>query len=174
MAITNNKMPRPRRCRRIFFDPEVTYFKPTGIPLRHLEDSILTKEELEAIRLIDLENISQSKAGKQMKISQPTLSRLLTSARKKIADALINAKAIKIQGGNYKMVQPTGRGLGLGRGRGLGAGRAAGGRGRMGGIAAGPGGDCVCPKCGAKASHQIGVPCYNQKCPKCGSPMTRG
>ncbi len=161
-------MPRPRRIRRIFFQPDVTYFKPAGIMLKNMQDSILTKEELEAIRLIDFKNISQNKAGKQMKISQPTLSRLLTSARKKIADALINGKAIKIQGGNYKMVQPTGRGLGMGRGRGTS------GRGRMSGFAAGPGGDCVCPKCGAKASHQIGIPCYNQKCPKCQSPMTRG
>lgn len=167
-------MPRPRLPRRIFFNPNVTYFKPAGIMLKNLQDSILTKDELEAIRLIDFKNISQNKAGKQMKISQPTLSRLLTSARKKIADALINAKAIKIQGGNYKMVQPTGRGLGLGRGQGRGAGRGTGGRGRMGGIAAGPGGECVCPKCGAKASHQIGIPCYNQKCPKCENPMTRG
>ena len=162
-------MPRPRRIRRIFFNPRITYFKPAGIMLKNLQDSILTKEELEAIRLIDLENISQNKAAKQMKISQPTLSRLLASARKKIADALINAKAIKIQGGNYKMVQPTGRGLGMGRGRG------AGGRGRMGGeFAAGPSGNCVCPKCGHTEAHQIGVPCYQQKCPKCESPMTRG
>jgi len=161
-------MPRPRRIRRIFFDPRITYFKPAGISLAYLQDSILTKEELESIRLIDLENISQSKAGKKMKISQPTLSRLLTSARKKIADALINAKAIKIQGGNFKMVQPTGRGLGVGRGRG------AGGRGRMGGFAAGPSGNCVCPKCGHTEAHQTGVPCYQKKCPKCQSPMTRG
>ena len=58
-----------------------------------------------------------------------------------------------------------------GRGRG-GGGR--GGRGGMGGpYAAGPGGNCVCPKCGKKVSHQVGVPCYNQTCPKCGTKMTR-
>ena len=168
-------MPRPRLPRRIFFNPNITYFKPAGIMLKNMQDSILTKEELETIRLIDFKNISQNKAGKQMKISQPTLSRLLASARKKIADALINAKAIKIQGGDYKMVQPTGRGLGLGRGVGRGAGRGAGGRGRMGGgFAAGPSGNCVCPKCGHTEAHQTGVPCYQQKCPKCGNPMTRG
>jgi len=166
-------MPRPRRIRRIFFEPDATYFKPAGIPLRDVEDSILTKDELEAVRLIDYENIEQGKASKKMKISQPTLSRLLTSARKKIADALINSKAIKIQGGVYKMVQPRGRGLGIGRGFGRGAGQGA-GRGRMGGpVSAGPEGQCVCPKCGEKATHQIGIPCYKQKCPKCGSSMTR-
>ena len=165
-------MSRPRRIRRIFFDPGVTYFKPAGISLRHLQDSILEKEEVEAIRLIDLENIAQKKVAKQMKVSQPTLSRLLTSARKKIADALVNGKSIKIQGGTYKMVR--GRGLGLGRGMGRGFGRAAGGRGRMGGpLAAGPGGSCICPKCGYKVQHQVGIPCYQKKCPKCRSPMTR-
>ena len=153
-------MPRPRRIRRIFFEPEVTYFKPAGIMLKDLQDSILTKEELEAIRLIDLENISQNKAGKQMKISQPTLSRLLNSARKKLADALINGKAIKIQGGNFKMAIPRRRGFG--------------GGGRMGGFAAGPGGVCKCLKCGYEEQQIRGQPCMNKKCPKCGNQMARG
>jgi len=167
-------MPRPRLLRRIFFQPNVTQFMPQGVKSSYEE--ILTYEEIETIRLKDLENLEQNKAAKQMKISQPTFSRLLDSARKKIANAIINGQAIKIQGGNFKMVQPTGRGLGLGRGQGMGAGRGAGagGRGRMGGFAAGPGGECVCPKCGARAPHQTSVPCYKQKCPKCGSPMTRG
>ena len=154
-------MPRPRRIKRIFFNPKVTYFKPAGIRMIDLQETILTKEELEAIRLIDYENTSQTKAGGKMKISQPTLSRLLTSARKKIANALINGQAIKIQGGNFEMVQPRGMGR-------------SGGGGRMGGgFAAGPGGNCVCPKCGHKSQHPIGTPCYQMKCPKCSSPMTR-
>jgi len=95
-------MPRPRICRRIGFRFRVNSFKPAGMPLKQLEELQLTKDELEAVRLIDLENIEQKKAGEQMKISQPTLSRLLTSARKKIADALVNGKAITIRGGNYK------------------------------------------------------------------------
>ena len=161
-------MPRPRRIGRIFFNPSTTYFKPAGISISHLQENILTKEELEAIRLIDYESKPQTKVAKEMKVSQPTLSRLLTSARKKIADALVNGKAIKIQGGVYKMVTRRG-GAGFGGGRGMGA-----GRGRMGGIAAGPSGECVCPKCGATAPHQIGIPCTQQKCPKCGSSMARG
>ena len=60
---------------------------------------------------------------------------------------------------------------GGGRGGGGGGGR---GRGRMGGFAAGPGGSCVCPRCGYSTSHVIGTPCYQQTCPKCGSRMTRG
>jgi len=70
--------------------------------------------------------------------------------------------------------QQPGRGLGRGFGRGLGRG---GGRGRMGGqFRAGPGGNCVCvnPDCKHKIVHQAGMPCYQQKCPKCGSPMVRG
>lgn len=163
-------MPRPRRVRRVFFEPRIDYFKPAGVMLRMLQENIITRDELEVIRLIDYEKIEQEKAGKKMKISQPTLSRLLTSARKKIADALINGKAIKIQGGVFEMVQPRGRGLGRGRGQGLGIG----GRGRMGGVAAGPGGECVCPNCGYREPQIRGSPCMNKKCPKCGTKMTRG
>lgn len=157
-------MPRPRRIRRVFFEPRTDYFKPAGVMLRLLQENVITRDELEAIRLIDYEKIEQGKAGKKMKISQPTLSRLLASARKKIADALINGKAIKIQGGVFEMVRPR---IGMRRMTG------AGGRGRMGGIAAGPGGFCVCPKCGNKEQHKIGVPCYRMKCSKCGTRMTR-
>jgi hypothetical protein len=63
---------------------------------------------------------------------------------------------------------PAGGGPGTGRGMGKGS-----GRGRMGGSALGPGGTCYCPKCGATASHQIGTPCYQISCPKCGTKMAR-
>jgi hypothetical protein len=71
---------------------------------------------------------------------------------------------------------PFGQGPGTGRGMGRGLGRGAGqggGRGRMGSFGLGPGGNCVCPSCGATMAHQVGVPCYQVKCPKCGQPMTR-
>ena len=161
-------MARPRRARRIFFQPDVTYFKPAGVPMIHLKETMLSFDELEAIRLMDSKGLDQTQSAKKMKISQSTLSRLLREGRKKLADAIIRGNAIKIQGGNFKMVQPSGRGLGMGRGRGFGGG------GRMGGFAAGPTGNCVCPKCGHKEAHQTGVPCYQKKCPKCGSLMTRG
>ncbi len=161
-------MVRPRRIRRISFQPDATYFKPAGIPIIHLKETVLSFDELEAIRLVDSEGMKQSKAGKKMKISQSTLSRLLKEGRKKLADAIIQSKAIKIKGGDFKMVQPTGRGLGLGRSRG------AGGRGRMGGFAEGPGGICKCPKCGYEEPQIRGQPCMNKKCPKCQSPMIRG
>ena len=89
-------MPRPRLCRRIGFNPEVTYFKPQGIPLRFLEVSEISVEELEAYRLRYVEDLEQIEAAKKMRTSQSTFQRILTSANKKIAGALINGKAIKI------------------------------------------------------------------------------
>jgi predicted DNA-binding protein (UPF0251 family) len=89
-------MPRPPKTRQIRFDPNVTYFKPRGIPLAILEEVDLGIDELEAIRLCDQENLDQIEAAKKMKISQSTLQRILTSAHKKIAQALIRGRAIKI------------------------------------------------------------------------------
>ena len=90
-------MPRPRIRRRIRGSPNSSYFKPAGIRMINLEETILTMPEFEAIRLIDFLETPQEKAAKQMQISQPTLSRILKSGRKKIADAIINGKAIKIE-----------------------------------------------------------------------------
>jgi len=157
-------MVRPTRTRRIFFQPEVTYFKPVGIPMANLKETVLGLDELEAIRLIDSEKMEQHKAGEKMKISQSTLSRLLRTGRKKLADAIINGQAIKIQGGNFKMVKPTRKGFG----------RGLGGRGKMGGFATGPGGICKCPKCGYEEAQVRGQPCMNKICPKCKTKMTRG
>ena len=89
-------MPRPRLCRRIDFSPNVRYFKPQGIPLRELEEIELTLEELEALRLKNVEGLEQIEAAKKMKTSQSTFQRILASAYKKITKALIEGKAIKI------------------------------------------------------------------------------
>ncbi len=96
-------MARPRLCRRIAAEPDVTYFKPRGIPLRDLEEVILTVDEFEAVRLKDLNGLEQEDCAKKMNISQPTFHRVVLSARKKIADGIVNGKAIKIEGGNYKL-----------------------------------------------------------------------
>ena len=93
-----NKMPRPQKRRRIMGKPNSSYFKPAGIRMFELEESELSLPEFEAIRLIDFERICQKDAGKKMQISQSTLSRVLSAGRGKIADAIINGKAIKIQG----------------------------------------------------------------------------
>lgn len=89
-------MVRPIKPRRILFNPNVTYFKPRAIPLSVLEEVDLRVDELETIRLCDLEGLNQTKAAKKMRISQSTLGRILNSAHKKIAQALVKGKAIRI------------------------------------------------------------------------------
>ena len=96
-------MPRPPKCRRVAFLPDVTYFKPAGIPMRALEEVQLSVEEAEAIRLKDLESLDQEESAGMMKISRPTFQRVLASGRQKIADALLNGKAIRIEGGSFEM-----------------------------------------------------------------------
>jgi len=89
-------MARPLKPRRICFCPDVYYFKPRGVPMSILDEVALSADELEALRLCDAEEISQTQAATKMKISQSTLGRILLSARKKLAGALIEGKAIKI------------------------------------------------------------------------------
>lgn len=132
-------------------EPGVGYFKPQGVPLSRLDEVVLTVEEYEALRLADLEGMNQDEAAAKMKISQPTFYRLLKSARTKVSQAIIEGKAIRIKGGDYVIR----------------------GRGRRGGRALGPAGNCVCPNCGATVPHRTGVPCFDIICPKCGSKMTR-
>jgi predicted DNA-binding protein (UPF0251 family) len=96
-------MPRPPKCRRVAFLPEATYFKPAGIPLRLLDEIRLSVEEAEAIRLKDLEGLEQEQGAAKMNISRPTFQRVLASARQKIAEALLNGKAIRIEGGNFEV-----------------------------------------------------------------------
>lgn len=89
-------MVRPRLCRKIRFRPGATYFKPQGVPMRHLEVIELTVEETEALRLKNIKGLDQIECAKQMKTSQSTFQRILSSAYKKISKALIEGKAIKI------------------------------------------------------------------------------
>jgi predicted DNA-binding protein (UPF0251 family) len=96
-------MGRQPLWRRVDSLPQVTYFKPAGIPLAHLQEVRLSIEEAEAIRLKDIEGLEQDDCAQKMKVSRPTFARILLSARKKIADALLNGKAIRIEGGNYEM-----------------------------------------------------------------------
>ena len=97
-------MPRPCRCRKIRCSPDTNYFKPRGIPLDMLEQVNLTLDELEAVRLADLEDMYQEDAAKKMDISRQTFGNIINSAHKKIADALLNGKALKIEGGSVKKV----------------------------------------------------------------------
>ena len=94
-------MPRPYRCRRVRGDPLFTYFKPAGVPVRELEEIALQVDEYEALRLADREGLPQVEAAKKMDVSQPTFSRLLDSARGKVAEAIVSGKAIRVEGGEY-------------------------------------------------------------------------
>ncbi|MCJ7769230.1 MAG: DUF134 domain-containing protein [Dehalococcoidales bacterium] len=96
-------MGRQTLWRRVGFLPQITYFKPTGVPLTNLEEERISVEEAEAIRLKDLEDLELEDCARRMNISRTTFSRILNSARKKIADALLSGKAIRIEGGNFKM-----------------------------------------------------------------------
>jgi uncharacterized protein len=96
-------MARPVKCRRVDSFPGADYFKPAGIPLRDLEEVSLTIGEAEAIRLKDLEGLEQEEGAERMNISRSTFQRVLSAARQKIADALLNGKAIRIEGGNFEL-----------------------------------------------------------------------
>jgi len=96
-------MGRRQMWRKVSSIPQITYFKPAGIRMAELEEVKLLIEEAEAIRLKDLEGMEQEECARRMNISRSTFSRLLDSARKKIADALLNGKAIRIEGGNFEM-----------------------------------------------------------------------
>lgn len=93
-------MPRPPCCRCIRLEPPCFYFKPRGIPLSDLEEVVLGLDELEALRLADMEGLYQEEAAERMNISRPTFARVVESARRKVAGALVKGKGIKIEGGN--------------------------------------------------------------------------
>jgi predicted DNA-binding protein (UPF0251 family) len=172
-------MPRPCKRRMVDGNFPAWKFKPAGIPARCLEEVCLGVDELEALRLADAEGLYQSEAAERMGVSRATFGNIVASARKKVADALVNGKAIRIEGGAVdsgtprRSEMPGGDGTGPnGMGSAGGGGR---GMGRVGGAGAGagPAGRCVCAKCGYSAPHQRGVPCATATCPKCGATMTR-
>ena len=119
-------MPRPRRYRRVGCLPQSSYYKPRGVPMSMLECVNLTIDELEAIRLADLEGLYQEDAAKRMNVSRQTLGRILESAHMKIADALVHGKALSIEGGPIELAGPAG----TGRAAPGGGGRRGRGRGR--------------------------------------------
>jgi predicted DNA-binding protein (UPF0251 family) len=89
-------MSRPEKKRRTRCSPTSYYFKPRGIPMGKLEEVQLKEDELEAIKLADLDGLFQEVAADKMKISRATFGRILTRAHKKISDAIINGKSIRI------------------------------------------------------------------------------
>ena len=96
-------MPRPKCNRNVCGVPDKNYFKPRGIPISELEEVVLSLDEYEAIRLADHEKLYQEEAASRMKISRQTFGRIIEAAHKKIADVLINGKALKIDGGEVAL-----------------------------------------------------------------------
>ncbi|TRZ93750.1 DUF134 domain-containing protein [bacterium] len=96
---------RPKKTRWIKSVPRERCFKPLCKPLNKLEGVYLSLDEFEAIRLSCFEGLKQEKAAKLMKISRPTFSRIKNSAHRKIADALVNIKAIRIEGGCCQVIK---------------------------------------------------------------------
>jgi len=99
-------MPRPYCQRRIAFVPIVTYFKPAGIPLRELEEVAMTLDELEALRLADLNGLYQEQGAREMGVSRATFARIVESARWKVAHVLTSGKALRLEGGPVIHSQP--------------------------------------------------------------------
>lgn len=88
--------PRPRLCRRIRFNPDITYFKPQGVPMREILELQLDHDELEAMRLKNIKKFDQTTAAEKMNVSQSTFQRILASAYEKVTQALVEGNAIKI------------------------------------------------------------------------------
>ena len=96
---------RPKKTRWVKCAPRERCFKPLCRPLNKLENVYLTLDEFEAVRLACLDGLRQIDAAKRLKISRPTFSRIFTSAQKKIADGLVNIKAIRIEGGCCQIIK---------------------------------------------------------------------
>ncbi len=96
-------MARPTKWRKIENIPAIPYFVPSDKDIPEIEKNILKLEELEAIRLKDLEGLEQEECASKMEVSRPTFQRILISAREKVADSLINGKTILIEGGNFTL-----------------------------------------------------------------------
>lgn len=94
-------MPNRRRHRRINGPPMMEGYKPFGLPVRELESVVMSIEEYEALRLADYENLTHEEAAKKMNISRPTFTRLYDKARKNVAKAFVEGKAILIRGGTF-------------------------------------------------------------------------
>jgi predicted DNA-binding protein (UPF0251 family) len=106
LIIGSTIMPRPKCNRKVCGKPGSDYFKPRGIPLFILEEVVLTPDELEAIRLGDLEGMYQERAAESMGISRQTFGRIIDSAHRKVAEALIKGKALRIEGGTALATGP--------------------------------------------------------------------
>lgn len=139
--VERSTMVRPHKERRIEKLPPLTHYKPVGIPLHDIEEVILTIEEMEAIRLADIEQLDQAAAAVSMEISRPTFHRIVNLAHQKIASALWKGQALRVDGGNFRIAHQCQTGLR----------------------------HCVCQTCNHKwtVPHGTGERCHDLACPAC-------
>ena len=94
-------MSRPKRRRMMANPPKIEGFRPFGVPMTNIEPVVLLFEEYESMRLADYEGLTQEQAAEKMGISRPTFTRIYDKARKTIAEAFVEGKAVIIQGGDF-------------------------------------------------------------------------
>lgn len=135
---------RARKRRRIGQLPKLDYFTPLGNKETD-EVIILTLDELESLRLADMQGMYHEDAAKLMGISRATFGRILEDARKKVSEAIIQGKALRVEGGLTTLNVKSQRSNEF----------------------------CVCPVCGYKKPHTAGIPCRKEICPNCGAHLIR-
>lgn len=145
-SMKQRKPGRPHCPRRIACSLEHRIFKPAGIPSSLLEFITLSMDEVEALRLADVEGKYHDEAAAAMGVSRATFGRIVASARGKSARALIEGKALRMEGGSVMYEHPQDPGSG---------------------------GHCICVHCGERQPHAPGVPCKESRCPQCGKHMLR-
>jgi predicted DNA-binding protein (UPF0251 family)/DNA-directed RNA polymerase subunit RPC12/RpoP len=96
-------MGRPHKERRIQHLPPITMYKPAAVPLDDLDEVVISFEEMEAIRLVDAERLDMGEAAENMDVSRPTLHRIVSTARQKVATALWQGRALRIEGGTFRV-----------------------------------------------------------------------
>ncbi|MCX6266183.1 MAG: DUF134 domain-containing protein [Bacteroidetes bacterium] len=180
-------MPRPKRKRIVNHPPMMEGFKPFGIPITDLEPVILFFEEYEAMRLLDYSGMTQLEAAHEMAVSRPTLTRIYEKARRTIAEAFVEGKAIFIAGGDYHTDEFWYRCEGCYK---LLIGSQAirscslCNTDNIRKLSDRPDvvehqknkeepGFCICLQCNTRIPHQPGVPCRENSCPKCEKKMIR-
>ncbi|MCD6346887.1 MAG: DUF134 domain-containing protein [Bacteroidales bacterium] len=94
-------MSRKKFARRVEMEPDVVYYKPVRVPYRMLDEVVIHIDEYEALRLADYEGLYHEDAAARMQVSRATFGRIVSQARAKIANALVNGKAIKLEGGHF-------------------------------------------------------------------------
>jgi predicted DNA-binding protein (UPF0251 family) len=143
----NPRAGRPLQSRSVEEIPSITCFLPDGVPAARLQNVVLSVDELEAMRLADLEGMYHADAAEKMKVSRQTFGRIIKSARKKVADALTGGKSICIRGGKIE-------------------GCCLAGHSECPEF-------CICTKCGFEQPHVPGLPCWMMVCPHCNIPLAR-